>query len=185
MAENPYESPKEPADVVRPYVPLARLDGVPITAMVSSACAGVSFVLSTIHVLRELQREKSEGFAVYAGLSIALLLIFLGTLFRLRFVLRWSRVATVLIAVAYTYAIAALLFAATLNLPGAARFDIYLGLLYAIPMSILQWTLLCSLGFQSARIYFGLACPNCGEEGASRANPLVGRTPCERCGEYW
>jgi hypothetical protein len=149
---------------------------VAITAMALIVALNVGLgILAALHDPAQLLRVAISG-----GLGA---LILLGLVFGHRLAWQWGRILGILAAVLLTLA-AVLSFFGQRNIRGPAWVRTLEGGVFLF-QAICLYTIFFALGTPSARLFFRLRCPLCGEFTSTAADFFFNRALCKRCPKAW
>lgn len=196
-SSNPFESPRADLAEEGELLPPGHRGEMPTSVIVAISATTIAVLMSGVGAVLNWTSGQNATFSLI-GFLVGLLIIY-GLAKGHRLAYQWSRILGLISAVVYTIGVilGAIGVVALLNNPELLAAEgmppnanvtpsaMMLGLAMLNVIVIALWTLFFSLGTASARRYFRLVCPRCGNKKVRAADFLFNKAKCKKCSAMW
>ncbi|WP_442484926.1 hypothetical protein [Aeoliella sp. SH292] len=195
---NPFAAPVASSTAGATELPPGERGPMPTSVIVALVATGLMVLLSAIGSVGQLAAgEPAIGSLISVVIGI---LILLGIAKGHRLAHQWGRILVGIGAVLYTLGagfgvVGVMMIANNPEILGAdappelqnidLRTAAMVGIAFLFGFVLLLWTIFFSLGTKSARRYFRLVCPSCGNTKVKANDFFFNRGKCKRCGVVW
>lgn len=162
-------------------LPRSGLPGSVILAIIGLACMMALNVLNIVLLLNVPNRRPNVLIQPAVSLVLGALIMW-GLVVGHRLAWQWGRVLGLIGAILYTVVGAISLANAA---PGASPLLSFVVGAVVLFVAACLWVIFFAVGARSARLHFGLQCPDCGKFTSKAADFFFNKAKCGKCKKIW